>query len=121
MGLLSFLAGCSNSNPIEGGLYYTPSDKGGYSILKILKIDDQGVHVRIYSNKYIEPPKKIDESTLYMAGRDRKPEESLGMGHLPISKKNFNGWKAKFIQQSTVKDEELDGYKMWLDAEGGYF
>jgi hypothetical protein len=121
MGLLSFLFGCSRSTFVEGGLYYTPGEKGGYSVLKILKLDDGGVHVRLYSNKLAEPPTKIDESTLYMAGMNRKPEESLGMGHAPISKKSFAGWNAKFVQQSAVKEDELDGYKMWLEAKGGYF
>lgn len=121
MGLLAFLFGCSRQRLVEGGLYYTPGESGGYSVLKILKLDDGGVHVRLYSNHFSEPPVKIDESTLYMAGMKRKPGESMGMGHAPISKKSFAGWHALFVQQSTVKEEELEGYKMWLDAKGGYF
>ena len=121
MGFLSSLTGCSGPKLVEGGLYYTPGEKGGYSVLKILKLDDHGVHVRLYSNHLAEPPKKIDESTLYMAGMNRKPGETLGMGHAPISKRSFEGWKATFFQRSTVKEEELDGYKMWLDGNGGYF
>lgn len=121
MGLLSFLFGCSRSRLVEGGLYYTASEKGGYSVLKILRLDEGGVHVRLYSNKFAEPPTKIDESTLFMAGMNRKPGESLGLGHAPISRKSFAGWNAKFVQQSTVQESELEGYKMWLDAKGGYF
>jgi hypothetical protein len=121
MGLISFLFGCSRSSLVEGGLYYTPGEQGGYSVLKILKLDDGGVHVRLYSNQFTEPPMKIDESTLYMAGMNRKSGESLGMGHAPISKKSFAGWNAKFVQQSTVREEELEDYKMWLEAKGGYF
>lgn len=121
MGLLSFLAGCSRPQLVEGGIYYTPGEKGGYSVLKILKLDDRGVHVRLFSNQFSEPPKKIDESALYMAGMNRKPGETLGMGHAPVSKQSFVGWKATFVQQSTVKEEELEGYKMWLEGKGGYF
>ena len=121
VGLLSFLTGCSRSRFVEGGIYCTPAEQGGYSVLKILKIDDQGVHVRLYSNRFATPPRKIDESTLYIAGMGRKPNEPLGMGHAPISKKSFDGWKATFVQQSTVTEEELAGYKMWLEAKGGYF
>jgi hypothetical protein len=123
MSFLSFLLGCSPSKQaelMEGGLYYT--QKGGsYSVLKILKVDDWGVHVRLYSNQFDAPPSKVDESVLYMAGVDHKPTETLGMGHLPLSKKSFDGWNATFFQQSTVKDEELEGYKTWLEAKGGYF
>ena len=121
MGLLSILFGCSRSKLSEGGLYYTPTENGAYSVLKILKLDEQGVHVRLYSNQFSTPPNKVDESTLFMAGVDRKPNETLGMGHAPLSKKSFEGWKATFFQQSAVKEEELEGYKMWLEAKGGYF
>ena len=121
MSLLSILFGCSRSKLVEGGLYYTQNENASYSVLKILKLDDQGVHVRLYSNQFSSPPTKVDESALYMAGVDHKPNETLGMGHVPLSKKSFAGWKATFFQQSTVKDEELEGYKMWLEAKGGYF
>ena len=121
MGLLSFLTGCSRPKLVEGGLYYTRSENGGYSVLKILKRDDHGVHVRLYSNHFDEPPTKIDERTLYLAGVDHKPGETLGMGHAPISKKSFESWKATFVQQSAVKEEELEGYNEWKKASGGYF
>jgi len=121
MGLLASLFGCSRPNWVEGGLYCTRNENGSYSVLKILKIDDGGFHVRLYSNQFSKPPQKVDESTLYMAGMDRKPNERLGMGHYPVSKKSFLGWGATFVQQSAVSAEELDGYKMWLDAKGGYF
>jgi len=123
MGLLSFLLGCSQSGSklVEGGLYYIKKDNGSYSVMKILKLDDGGVHVRLYSNQFSTPPARVEESTLYMVGVDRKSNETLGMGHAPISKRSFAGWKAVFFQQSTVKDDELEGYKMWLEAKGGYF
>lgn len=121
MGLISFLFGCSRNTLVEGGLYSMPGEQGGYAVLKILKLDDGGVHVRLYSNQFAEPPAKIEESTLYLAGMKRKPGESLGMGHAPLSKKNFAGWNAKFVQQSVVQENELQGYQMWLEAKGGYF
>lgn len=121
MGLFSFLAGCVRPKVVEGGLYSMLAEQGGYSVFKVLKRDEGGVHVRLYSNRFSEPPQKIDESTLYLAGMKRKPGETLGMGHAPVSNQSFAGWKATFVQQSTVKEEELQGYKMWLEAKGGYF
>lgn len=117
------LSGCSRPGPewVEGGVYCTQNENGTYSILKILKIDDGGFHVRLYSNQFAQFSRQIDESTLYMVGMNRKPDERLGMGHAPVSKQSFLGWKATFIQKSTVRDEELEGYKMWLEGKGGYF
>ena len=105
----------------EGGIYTTPQEDGRYTVLKILKTDAQGVHIRMYSNVFAEPPTKIDETALYLAGMNRKPNEALGMGHAPISKKSFSTWGAKFVQQSSVAELELEGYNMWLEAGGGYF
>jgi hypothetical protein len=56
-----------------------------------------------------------------MAGTDRRPEEPMGMGHLPISHRSFASWNAVFFQQLRVTDDELDGYRMWAEAKGGYF
>ena len=106
---------------LEGGLYVTAREEGGFVPLKILKLDDHGVHVRVYSNVYPAPPEAIDESTLYMAGADRRDGEPLGMGHLPISTASFSGWEAQFVQPSSVAAEEREGYELWLEAEGGYF
>lgn len=106
---------------VEGGLYVTEQESGRFVPLKILKVDEQGVHVRVYSNVFRAPPRTIDESTLYMAGMDRRDDERLGMGHLPISRASFSDWNVRFVQQSSVSAEELEGYNMWRDAEGGYF
>lgn len=108
------------SNYIEGGLYYKPDENGGYSIIKILKIDNDGYHIRLFSNNFMIPPKSIDEKSLFMAGMNRKPGESMGIGHLPLSRATFIEWNPVFIQKSTVKPDELEGYKMWLDDRGGY-
>ncbi len=61
MGLLAFLSGCSkpNSQLVVGGLYATPNENGTYSVLKILKLDENGVHVRLYSNQFPTPPSKV--------------------------------------------------------------
>lgn len=106
---------------VEGGLYVAPQSNGTYVPLKILKVDAHGVHVRVYSNVYRALPAHIDEAALYMAGVDRREDEPLGMGHLPISHASFAGWSARFVQRSTVTSGEREGYEMWREAKGGYF
>ena len=120
-GLCSFLTGCFGKHVVEGGLYSFRAENGVFRVLKILKVDHIGVHVRSYSNRYDQAPSKIDESSLYMVGLDRRPEEALGAGHLPIPRLSFATWGARFVQQSIVTEDELDGYRMWREDEGGYF
>ena len=106
---------------IPGGLYSAPHDDGKYIVLKVLKVEPEGIHVRTYSNLFSERPRDVDESKLYMAGIDHKPTEAMGMGHVPIARESFKGWQAELIKVVAVREEELEGYRMWLDAKGGYF
>jgi hypothetical protein len=105
---------------VVGGIYATPNE-GGYTLIKVLKVDKGGVHIRMYSNLFKEIPSTVDENKLFMAPPDNEEELPLGMGHAPISHKSFSTWGAVFIVKSTVSESELEGYKMWEDAKGGYF
>lgn len=118
---LLLLTACSQSGWKEGGLYSVEGEKGGFSIVKILKVDDVGVHIRMYSNRYPQRPTDVDVSGLYMAGMNRGPDEELGMEHLPLGRESFAGWKPQLIKVVTVEPAELDGYQIWKDANGGYF
>ena len=119
---IGLLGACRpTSHIIEGGIYSVPTENGRYSVIKILKIDDSGVHLRMYSNTFPQRPADVDTSKLYMAGIDHKATEQLGMGHAPISHASFRNWSAKFIKREAVRDEELDGYRMWKEGGGGYF
>jgi hypothetical protein len=118
-----FAFACYTREPkyVEGGLYSVAHENGKYIVVKILKLDAEGVHVRSYSNLFGHRPRDVDESKLYMAGIDHKPSEALGMGHLPLAKESFRQWDAQLIKVVPVRDSELEGYRMWLDAKGGYF
>jgi len=126
--LCSMLLGCSHSGGgssgslKEGGIYSFKNDNGTYSVLKILKLESAGLHIRVYSNQFDSAPTHVDESTLYMAGVDHKPNETLGLADAPITQAAFAAnWKPTFVQQSTVKPDELDGYNAWKNAGGKYF
>jgi hypothetical protein len=107
----------------EGGLYANRlKDEGGYNIIKILKIDEFGYHIRIYSNLFQTIPTELEAENLYFVGLDkRKITEGFGMGHVPILKDNFEKWTLFLIQQDQVKPEELEGYLLWKTSQGGYF
>lgn len=105
---------------IEGGIYLSPNNTGLLQAIKILKLDEFGVHISIYSNQYLDFPKDIDEDTLTFGQFDAN-DETVSVGHLPISYQTFQSYTPLFVQTSTVKEQELDGYNIWLDANGGYF
>ena len=106
---------------IEGGIYVIPVESGGFQPLKILVVDADGVHIRLYSNHFPDVPPRIDESSLFMAGMERAADVPLGMGHMPVSRPSFATWRAQWIQASSVAVDELEGYEMWREAKGGYF
>ena len=119
---MGFMLGYGQSSAIkEGALYTITHENGEYGIVKILKVDDGGVHIRLYSNTWKERPIAINESELFMVGVNRKPNEELGIGHLPLLKKSFRGWDPRYLQKAKVDNSEFDGYNMWKDANGGYF
>ncbi len=124
---IALISGCMKKSPktqvIEGGLYAIPKENNdGYNIMKILKIEDNGYHVRIYSNVFKQIPNDVNVNQLYMVGiKERKENEILGMGHLPISKKTFESYQLFFVKKVDVTEEELEGYRMWQEAKGGYF
>lgn len=110
---------------LNKGCYYATFDeaKHQYSMLKILKKDKYGVHLRLYSNTYSSLPSSLDTSSLYIAGIDDMAEnETLGIGHIPISYESFITWHIIDLNQCyPVKNSELEGYRLWQQAEGGYF
>ena len=103
----------------EGGIYSIDNGDGKFGVVKILKLEPGIVHVRVYKNKFASRPSsvKLDELSLGSV----KDKDGFGMGHLPISERDFKGWKAVLLMQSEVKADELEGYKLWKEAGGGVF
>lgn len=118
--IILFTQSAIAENWVEGAIYSAPYESG-YTIVKVLKLDTGGVHLRLYSNLYPNRPNQVDEAKLFMAGVGQDKNVPLSMGHLPISHQSAATWRMEFIQQSVVTKEELEGYYMWKEAEGGYF
>jgi hypothetical protein len=120
LSIFALLLGCSQqAQPRPGALCTVDDGKGSYRIAKVLVVDEVGVHVRLYKNRWKERPEKVDASTLSLGGVDDK--EGMGMGHVPLTKRAFAAMKPVVIGQEEVRKEELDGYHMWKDGSGGYF
>src|SRR5688572_418917 len=118
--LLSFLLGCSRQHQPQAGTLCTIDDgEGFYRVAKVLVVDDGGVHIRLYKNKWKTRPQTVDTNILSLGSMNGK--EGFGMGHLPLARQAFGAWKPVVIGREEVRKDELDGYEMWKAGGGGYF
>ena len=116
--------GCSKSDssdvPLKPGSLYSVDDgEGAFKIAKVLVVEDQGVHIRLYKNTYSTRPDKIDPSTLSLGSFLDK--DGFGIGHLPLSLKGFRVWKPALLMEGKVAPDELEGYNTWKEGGGGVF
>jgi hypothetical protein len=108
----------SPENWHAGGLYSTSNGKGEYSVVKILVLDPDVVHVRVYKQKFSSRPTSVDPGSLTLG---KLEDKDFSIGHLPLSRKTFASWDPVFIGQQSVSTSELEGYKIWKEANGGVF
>lgn len=106
----------SSSELLEGG-YYSIVDGESFAIAKILKLEPDKVHVRIYKKHFPERPAAIDPSLLTLD--TIHDPDGFGMGHLPLRCETFLQRSPVFITQLPVTANELQGYEFWKEAGGG--
>ncbi len=100
-----------------GGLYASQDEDGTWRIMKVLAVDEFAVHLRSYANKFPEQPKEIDPAKLTLGGIN--DPGGFGIGHFPLAKEGFFKDNPVFIKAVPVKEEELEGYKLYLEAMQG--
>lgn len=88
-----------------GGLYLTRDDDSSYSACKIVALDEIAVHVRFYKEKFATQPTTLSSSTL-----------TVMIGHSPIDKQGFLQGQPILLAVEDVKESELEGYKIYLEA-----
>jgi len=113
---LSDSARAAHSELFEGG-YYSIADGDTFSIAKILKLEVEVVHVRIYKQHFPQRPRSIDISALTLGTIN--DEDGFGMGHLPLRLATFQESEPSFVTYSQIKPEELEGYNLWKETAGG--
>ena len=105
------ITSCSNENNTMdnnltvGGLYITQSKEGSYGVTKILAIDGSTVHIRMYDDKFEKAPADLNTADLKFI-----------IGHMPVAKKGFLLDSPKLLKVEKVSEEELEGYKYYLEA-----
>ncbi|HLJ91369.1 MAG TPA: hypothetical protein VKZ53_31510 [Candidatus Angelobacter sp.] len=106
----------SPSELFEGG-YYSIADGDVFSIAKVLKLEPEIVHVRIYKQSFPLRPRSIDPNQLTLGTIHDK--DGFGAGHVPLRLEVFKNRQPSFLAYIEVKDEELEGYLMWKEYGGG--
>lgn len=103
----------------EGG-YYSFVDGERFSIAKVLKLEPDKVHIRLYKQHFQERPVQVDLSLLTI-GTFRDPD-GFGMSHLPLRRETFYRREPVLIAECPVTVNELKGYELWKEvAEGAVF
>ena len=119
--LISVSIKCFSNDWLIGGIYSVPHESSSYVVVKILKTDSIGVHLRLYSNVFNEKPEVVNEAELKVLSFNNELNLPAGAEHVAISHNSFNNWGASFVQQSEVSEEELIGFQEWFNAKGGFF
>lgn len=91
---------------IAGGLYVSQRADSSYSICKLLVLEQDAVHIRMYADSFTQKPmSNISSSEL-------KPF----VGHVPMAKAGFLKGKPELLKVESVQASELEGYHIYLEA-----
>lgn len=93
------------------------SGEGRFAVAKILALEPGIVHVRLYKEKFDSRPNCIDDLGLSLGTVN--DTDGVGIGHLPLSARNFASWEPIIITQAGGSEEELEGYNLWKESGGG--
>lgn len=96
----------SNAVPLKaGGMYLRQNEDSTWSVTKILVVDEFAVHIRMYSDTFKTKPADVNSKDLHVL-----------IGHAPLAKEGFLKEPHILVKAEPVAEEELEGYKMYLDA-----
>jgi hypothetical protein len=90
----------------------------GYAAAKLLHVDRRGVHLRLYAERWEDPPDEVDAWRL---GLGTTATGSRGVGHVPMTRRAFGAAHPAFARLAMIGPAERAGYREWLEAGGGYF
>ncbi len=99
------------------GAYYSIVHGDEFSIARVLKLEPEIVHVRIYKQHFAKRPRSIDPEALTLGSID--DEDGFGMGHLPLRLATFMEREPIFLTHAELLPNELQGYNLWKESSGG--
>jgi hypothetical protein len=105
----------NGTSPVIGGLYGSRTSDGTYRIIKVLAVDDAAVHVRMYAERFVSLP--VDVSSAQLSLGSLSSPGGFGIGHAPLSREGFLREARTLLATEQVRDEELDGYRVWAGED----
>jgi hypothetical protein len=134
-------AGQAHRGPLGGGgpgleqaplctvrLGERPNGEEAWAVGKVLKSELMRVHVALYGpwsttrqdvirpwELRVRPPAMASEAIA------AKPDFEAGVGHLPLARSSLSALDPRFAGLTTLTSDELDGYQIWREADGGTF
>lgn len=100
---------------ITGGLYARRDADGKYSITKVLAVDEDTVHLRMYATRFQSLPSTVRSADLSMISQSS--DDGIGIGHFPLAREAFEPEGRIFLGREEVSDDELDGYRIWAGID----
>ena len=105
------------ANPILAGGLYSVIHGPAFAVVKVLVLTPGAVHVRLYQQRFGARPKYVDPSTLTLGPHD--DPTGFSIGHFPVATAGFLAAEPQHIATLPVEPDELDGFTIWREAEGG--
>ncbi len=104
-----------------GDLLSVLAEDGQFGVMKVLVIDDNGAHVRLYGQRFSERPQLSDLHELSVVPISPEHRNPFSFGHMPFLYSSLDSWEPQVLGSGQVSEEELAGYHHWLKENGGYF
>ena len=110
-----FLYSCTPPAYKAGDIYSIDDGAEKFSVVKVLAVDNEMIHIRIYKQKFSSRPSSVDPKILTLG--TPSDSDGFGIGHIPLDKNAFKEWEPELIMNIPVTEDELEGYKMWKENQ----
>lgn len=108
---LTFSCKSQTDNIKAGSICTVETGKGKFGVVKILVINEEEAHIKVYRNKYSERPVAVDIKELSMGSMADK--NGFGIGHIPLDRKGFDNSNPVIVGFEEVTKADLTGYEIW--------
>ncbi|MES2569127.1 MAG: hypothetical protein V4710_03625 [Verrucomicrobiota bacterium] len=111
------------SGVLEPGVLCSVHDgEGWFRVVKVLAVEKESVHLRLYANRWKSRPslRMLKGVELYM-GCIRDKNAELSRPHLPLSRQSFADWHPLPLRKAPLLAFELEGYECWKEIGGKIF